>query len=92
MEWKKITTGTRCNFVMNARQVLWSREIPRDIGLRCGLLTRYLAVDSGRECFRRCEIHYQRDLLEERFMEELMDAKMFIIPYVELMTPVSPQI
>lgn len=70
--------------------MLWSPEIPGDVELRCGFLTRYIAVDSGRECLRRCEIHHQRDKLEQRYMEELMDAKFFVLPYVELQEPVSP--
>lgn len=75
---------------MIARGVLWSPEIPRNVELRCGFLTRYIAINSGRECYRRCEIHYRRELLEQEFLGEVLDAKMFILPYVELQTPVNP--
>ena len=75
--------------MMVARRVLWSPEIPRDMEVRCALLTRYIAT-KGRECFRRCEIHYRRQLQEDQFLGEMMDAKFFVIPYIELQVPVSP--
>lgn len=92
MEWKQIQSSVCCNrekFSFRIEKTCrLTGPIPKKS--RCTFLARWLGVDTGRERILRCDIHHLTDLLEEQEINEIMDAKMFVLPYVELQTPVNP--
>lgn len=92
MEWKPIKTRVCCNREKHSTR---NEKTYRGIGPvpkkdRCRFPARWMGVDTGRERILRCDFHHLTDLMEEECIKEIVDAKMFVLPYVELLAPVSP--
>jgi hypothetical protein len=96
MEWKRIRSGVCCNRQRKPlpHERLYRPDEPVPKKFRCSFNAKWSGVDTGRELVLRCDFHHKIELLEEqalqKVMTEICDAKMFILPYIELQTPVSP--
>ncbi len=94
MEWRRIRSSACCNRQRKPlpHERLYRSDEPVPKKFRCPFNAKWAGVDTGRELFLRCEFHHKVELLEHQAMMEILDAKMFVLPYVELLTPVSPEL